>query len=130
MDKQALYRIADTGFFIFHVLLIFFNLFGWIPRRLRKWNLVTLGLTALSWVGLGIFYGFGYCFLTDWHWTIREKLSYTTTSDSYIHFLVTELTGMSVSESFVDTLTIAFFLVACAASIVLNVRDRRRRGGY
>src|SRR5688572_11928274 len=98
MANLILYKIANYFFFIFHVALIFFNLFGWIPKKLRKWNLASLCLTAFSWFVLGIFYGFGYCFLTDWHWQIRERLGYTNESHSYIHFLVTKLTPISMEE--------------------------------
>ncbi|MBA4054816.1 MAG: DUF2784 domain-containing protein, partial [Marivirga sp.] len=86
MNNFTLYQIADYFFIVFHVGLIFFNLFGWIHIKLRKWNLITLSLTALSWFALGIFYGFGYCFLTDWHWNVREKLGQPIHSNSYIHF--------------------------------------------
>jgi hypothetical protein len=72
MDKLVLYKVADSFFIIFHSVLICFNLFGWIPKALRKWNLFSLILTTFSWFILGIFYGFGYCFLTDWHWEVRE----------------------------------------------------------
>jgi hypothetical protein len=118
------YVIANYFFFGFHIALIFFNLFGWIPKRLRKWNLLSLGLTAFSWFVLGIFYGFGYCFLTDWHWQVREKLGYTTESNSYIHFLVTELTNIKVKENLVDTLTAIFFFAAFAVSIFVNIKSR------
>jgi hypothetical protein len=119
-----LYEIINYFFFIFHVVLIFFNLFGWIPKKLRKWNLVTLSLTAFSWFALGIFYGFGYCFLTDWHWRIREKLGYATVSNSYIHFLIMEFTGISLEENLVDTFTAIFFFTAFALSIYVNMRSR------
>jgi hypothetical protein len=121
------YEIADKFFFAFHIALIFFNLFGWIPRALRKWNLVSLSLTAFSWFILGIFYGFGYCFLTDWHWDVREKLGYTTESNSYIHFLITDMTPISVSEKTVDVLTAVFFFAAMVTSLALNIRDWRKR---
>ena len=127
MENQALLQIGNTFFFVFHIALIFFNLFGWIPRSLRKWNLVTLLLTAMSWFVLGIFYGFGYCFLTDWHWQIREKLGYSTESNSYIHFLITELTSLSFDERIVDTWTAIVFFVAFAVSIYINVHTARRR---
>ncbi len=127
MDKQALYRIADVFFFTFHIVLIFFNLFGWIFKRLRKLNLITLNLTAFSWLVLGIFYGFGYCFLTDWHWAVREKLGYATESNSYIHFLFTKGTGISIEERTVDIFTAIFFFGAFGVSIFLNLRDRSRR---
>lgn len=127
MENPILYKIANTFFFVFHVTLIIFNLFGWIPRKLRKWNLIALTLTAFSWFVLGIFYGFGYCFLTDWHWQVREKLGYATDSDSYIHFLITQLTGISIGEKLVDAFTAIFFFIALGLSIYVNLSDRKRK---
>ena len=124
MENFMLYEIINYFFFIFHVVLIFFNLFGWISKKLRKWNLVTLSLTAFSWFVLGIFYGFGYCFLTDWHWQVREKLGYSTVSNSYIHFLIVEFTGISLEENLVDTFTAILFFTAFALSIYVNMRNR------
>ena len=126
MENAAFYKLANISFYIFHIALIFFNLFGWIPRSFRKWNLITLLLTAFSWFVLGIFYGFGYCFLTDWHWQIRENLGYKTDSNSYIHFLITELTPISIDEKIVDVFTAIFFFLALLVSIFLNVRQRRK----
>lgn len=130
MENLALYKTANAFFFIFHVTLIFFNLFGWIPRPLRKWNLVTLLLTAGSWFVLGIFYGFGYCFLTDWHWQVRDKLGFATESNSYIHFLVTELTPLNVEEDVVDVWTAVLFFLALALSIFVNVRTLKSRKSF
>jgi hypothetical protein len=124
MGNFMFYGIINYFFFIFHVVLIFFNLFGWIPKKLRKLNLVTLSLTAFSWFALGIFYGFGYCFLTDWHWQVREKLGYSTVSNSYIHFLIMELTGISLEENLVDTFTAILFFTAFALSIYVNIKNR------
>ena len=124
--ETGLYKIADYFFFVFHIALIVFNLFGWIPKKLRRWNLITLGLTAFSWFILGIFYGFGYCFLTDWHWAIRDKLGYSTESNSYIHFLILELTGVDLNENLVDLFTAIFFFTAVLLSLNVNVRDRKR----
>ena len=127
MENLILYKIANIFFFVFHVTLIIFNLFGWIPKNLRKWNLSALALTAFSWFVLGIFYGFGYCFLTDWHWQVREKLGYSTDSNSYIHFLINELTGISIEEKVVDIFTAIFFFIAFALSIYVNKQDRNRK---
>src|SRR5690606_29403947 len=113
-------------FYLFHIVLILFNLFGWIIPRWRRWNLLTLLLTAFSWFVLGIFYGFGYCFLTDWHWEIRQELGYPTQSHSYIHFLITDLTSIQMKERTVDVLTAVFCFVAMVASVIVNLRDRRR----
>ena len=125
MQNQIFLEITNTFFFVFHVTLIIFNLFGWIPKKLRKWNLVALSLTAFSWLVLGVFYGFGYCFLTDWHWQVREELGYSTDSNSYIHFLITELTGILIEEKRVDTFTAIFFFIAFGLSLYVNIRDQK-----
>ena len=125
---SSIYSFADKFFFIFHVVLILFNVFGWIFKPFRKWNLITLLLTAFSWTVLGIFYGFGYCFLTDWHWEVREKLGYTNESNSYIHFLISELTGISLNERVVDIATLIVFIMALSASVAVNIRWRRSVG--
>jgi hypothetical protein len=121
-----MYQFLNIFFFVFHVALILFNVFAWLFKPLRRIHLFTAGLTLFSWVVLGIFYGFGYCFLTDWHWDVREKLGYTNESNSYIHFLVTRLAGISVSEESVDILTVGIFGVAVVGSVILNIRDYRR----
>lgn len=124
---KILYHVTDIFFFVFHISLIFFNLFGWIFKSLRRWNLLTLGLTAFSWFVLGIFYGFGYCFLTDWHWQVRERLGYVTDSNSYIHFLFTTLFPISISENVVDWLTAIFFFAALIMSVVSNVLTLQKK---
>jgi hypothetical protein len=123
---ETLYKIADIFFFVFHICLIIFNLFGWLIKSLRKWNLITLGLTAFSWVALGAFYGFGYCFLTDWHWQIRDELGYPNPFNSYIHFLITTVFSITVSERFVDILTGALFFAALVMSVATNLKDYKK----
>jgi hypothetical protein len=121
----ALYHFLNGFFFVFHVALILFNVFGWLYIPLRKANLIMLGLTAFSWFALGVFYGFGYCFLTDWHWDVREKLGYPNESNSYIHFLVTQ-TGIDVSERTIDITTAVVFFLAVVGSVMANIRDRKK----
>lgn len=128
MQHLEVYKIGNYFFIILHIILILFNLFGWIPKRLRKWNLISLCLTAFSWFVLGIFYGFGYCFLTDWHWEIREKLGYPNESNSYIQFLIKDLTNISFDENLVDTFTAILFFIAFALSIYVNVRRKTGKG--
>lgn len=123
---KAIYPFLDKFFFVFHIALILFNVFGWIPRATRRWNFITLLLTAFSWVVLGIFYGWGYCFLTDWHWAIRERMGLPVDSNSYIHFLITSTTSINVDEVTIDTATVIVFVLALAASLTVNIRRRRK----
>ncbi len=115
-----LLEAANVFFFAFHIVLILFNLFGWIPAKTRKWNLAALALTAFSWVVLGYFYGWGYCFLTDWHWEVRDELGYTTDASSYIRFLLLRLTSLDLPAKTVDTWTAVLFGLAILASLYVN----------
>ena len=126
------YQFLNYFFLAFHTVLIFFNTLGWIFRKTRKWNLITLLLTAFSWFLLGIWYGWGYCLCTDWHWNIRKQLGYHDATNSYIQFLAQELTGAKFSSSLVDTVTAIVFFTSLALSSWLNVRDwrlKRRQTG-
>ena len=81
-------KMADIIFIVFHTFLIFFNLFGWIFKTLRIAFLVVLLLTGASWFILRIFYGIGFCPLTEWHWNILHKLGQYNLPDSYITYLI------------------------------------------
>jgi len=114
-------------FFAFHTAFTLFNLVGWIFRKTRKWHLLTLALTAFSWFILGIWYGWGYCVCTDWHWDVRRKLGYHDESQSYIHFLILKLTGINLPVALVENVTLIVFIASAVLSIALNIRDWRKR---
>lgn len=112
---------------IFHTLFALFILFGWIWSRTRKINLLFLLFTLLSWTVLGIWFGFGYCPLTDWHWHIRARLGFYDMPDSYIKFLADTLTGMNWNETVIDITTVMAFGVAFMISLALNIYDWVRK---
>jgi len=122
-----MYVFLDKFFFVFHSFIIVFNLFGWTWKKTRKANLMVLLLTAFSWFILGIWYGLGFCFCTEWHYQVRMKLGYFDMPSSYIKFLIDSVTGLEVNAKLVDILTLTFFLLALIASIFTNIRDRRHR---
>ncbi len=120
-------KFLDYFFLCFHTAFTIFNMTGWIWKRTRKLHLATLLLTASSWFLLGIRYGWGYCFCTDWHWKVREALGRPIMSASYIHFLILEVTGIDTPPGMVDSVTMAVFVFCATMSIVLNARDLARR---
>jgi len=122
-----MYYFFDKFFFVFHTSIIIFNLTGWIWKKTRFFNLILLSLTFFSWFILGIWYGFGYCPSTDWHWAVREKLGYYDMPSSYIEFLIESFTGLDVNAKLVDIFAVVFLLFALTASIITNVRDFKRR---
>jgi hypothetical protein len=120
------YCFLNIFFFVFHTAFTLFNMVGWIFSNTRKLHLVTITLTSFSWFVLGIWYGWGYCFCTQWHWAVREKLGFDDRSNSYIHFLLFKLTGANLNPQMVDNCTLIIFLICFALSIWLNMRDRKK----
>ena len=115
-------KFLDIFFTAFHSLLVLFILFGWIWKKTRRLNLICILLTAGSWLGLGIFYGLGYCPLTDWHFNILRRLGYTDLPNSYLSFLFTRLTRLQIDQNLVDAVTLWGLVIAMMISIFLNFR--------
>jgi len=122
-----MYYFLDKFFFVFHSFIILFNLFGWIWKKTRKANLILILLTLGSWFILGIWYGFGFCPCTEWHWQVRMKLGYYDMSSSYLVFLVKSITGLKVERHLVDIFAVAFLSAALGASIYTNWKDWRQQ---
>ncbi|HOT45499.1 MAG TPA: DUF2784 domain-containing protein [Spirochaetota bacterium] len=120
-------HFLDCFFLFFHTVFTLFNMTGWIWKKTRKYHLAAIAATAFSWFVIGIWYGWGFCFCTDWHWKVRAALGRPVASDSYIHFLIIELTGIDLPPRMVDAATIAVFAACCTASVVLNLRDYVKR---
>lgn len=123
-------QFLDVFFVILHTAIILFNLFGWIWKKTRVANLILLLLTGLSWTVLGIFYGFGYCPFTDWHWDVLDKMGKTGLPSSYVEYLLARLLWIDISSGTADALTGITYLVALVISIVLNIRDYRKRKNF
>lgn len=118
---------ADWFFLAFHSALILFNLFGWVWRKTRIAHLITISLTLLSWGFLGIWYGWGYCPLTDWHWQVLERLGTVGLPNSYISYLLDRLFGWRPDQKWVDAGTLGFTLLAFGMSIWVNWRKKSRK---
>jgi len=113
-------RALDLLLIIFHFAIIGFNLFGWIWKPLRKAHLICIAVTAGCWFILGIWFGIGYCPITDWDWAIKEKLGEHNLPDSFITYYADKLSGKQISASLVDTLTSVCFFLAAGLSVYFN----------
>jgi len=120
-------HLLDIGLTIIHISLMAFNLTGWIWLRTRKLHLITLIATATSWFILGIWYGFGYCVLTDWHWSIKEKLGETNLPNSFVKYLADKITGNEVNSSLIDSVTIGCLIFAIIAAVYVNFIRKSKR---
>ena len=118
-------HLANYFFYVFHTVLILFNLFGWLFQKTRKLNLITLLLTFISWFLLGIWKGWGYCFLTDWHYSVLRQLGEHELPSSYIAFLVKKSTGWLPGSELVNTLTLWIAVIALGSSLYVNLKSKK-----
>jgi hypothetical protein len=114
----------DLFFTVFHTAVMAVIVFGWIPRRTRRLTLVLQGLTVFSWVGLGPFYGFGYCPLTDWHFRVLTALGERGLPRSYTAYLAERLTGYLPPDGVATVVTVGALGIALGASLGLYWRER------
>jgi hypothetical protein len=119
-------KFLNVFFLVFHLALILFNLTGWMWKRTRRAHLVVIGLTLASWTVLGIFYGFGYCPLTDWHWSVLEKMGKTDLPNSYLKYLLDLLTGLDWNARLVDGMAVGGLALALMASVWVNFFGKKR----
>jgi len=100
-----MYPFLDILFYLLHVLLMGFNLSGWIWQSTRKLHLISLSLTLGSWSILGIWYGFGYCFLTHWHWNVKRLLGETDLPNSFVKYFLDGLLRSDFDAGMIDVIT-------------------------
>ena len=124
-----MYTFLDYFFVVFHGSFVLFVLTGWAWKRTRRLHLVCVGLTFLSWFGLGIFYGWGYCPCTDWHWEVKRKLGESLLPNSYVKYYLDKITGSAWNPLVVDAAVMILGFLAFALSLWLNRRDCKGRKG-
>ncbi|RZL29443.1 MAG: DUF2784 family protein [Pedobacter sp.] len=115
----------DYLFTILHLIIIGFNLFGWIYKPTRKLHFWFAMLTLSCWTILGIWYGLGYCPITDWQWNIKTQLGEQNLPGSFIKYFADKLTGSNINTTLIDVLTLLFFLIAIACSVKVNFFAKR-----
>ena len=106
---------------LLHLLIIGFNLFGWIWKSTRKLHFYLVIATIFSWVVLGFWYGFGYCPLTDWQWQVKAALGERDLPNSFIKYFADTVTGMDISSTLIDTVTAVVFGLVIILSFTLYV---------
>ena len=114
-----LWKALDIILEFLHIAIIGFNLFGWIFPKTRFLHWISVNITAFSWLVMGFFYGFGYCFLTDWHWQVKSLLNSMPPENSFITYFLHKM-GLHIESSIVDVITAVAFAAVFILSWVLN----------
>ena len=119
-------KLLDIFFTFLHLAIISFNLFAWIWKKTRRAHLIVAAITLACWFILGIWYGWGYCPITDWQWQIKEKLGETNLPNSFVKYFADKITGKNFSPSLIDNITLISFLVAIAFSVYFNFFRKKK----
>lgn len=122
---MLIFKVLDVFFVFLHLAIIGFNLLGWIWLKTLRWHLVSIILTAGSWFIMGIWYGMGYCFITDWHWQIKRKLGAEDLPNSFITWFAQQTWPGPVNPEVIDWLTAIGFALAAILSIYRNWKVRK-----
>ncbi len=102
---------------IIHLSAIFFLLVGWAFYETQLPHFVLVWLVFLSWFGLGLIYGFGYCLMTDVHWRIKDKLGVRPSANIYVKYMLDKVLPINIDEGLVDQVsTYVFFAVFAIAN--------------
>ena len=115
-------KFYDIALTITHIVLIFFNLFGWIFPYTRRVHLIIVIVTWFSWIVLGIWFGFGYCPLTDLQWKIKERLGETDLPASFITYAAEAISGREFPDPFIDAVTGICFITVTFLTVFFNMR--------
>ena len=122
-----LLNLLDLFLIIIHLVIIGFNLFGWIWPGTRKLHFICVVATAFSWLILGIWFGLGYCPITDWQWQVKVRLGEQNLPNSFIKYWADKISGQAVSASLIDSLTAALFAFAALLSVYFNFLSPKRK---
>ncbi|MES2454200.1 MAG: DUF2784 domain-containing protein [Bacteroidota bacterium] len=120
-------QLLDFLFTAIHLVIIGFNLLGWIWRKTRRAHFVVICITAGCWLILGIWYGIGYCPVTDWQWQIKEQLGEQNLPGSFIKYFADKVSGMDIDSNLIDWLTAVCFAVSVGLSVYFNFFSSRKR---
>ena len=120
-------QVLDIFFTILHLGIIGLNLLGWIWPKTRKAHLICVALTAISWFILGIWYGWGYCPVTDWQWKVKEKLGETGLPNSFVEYFAEKISGKNFNTSLVNNVTLFTFVAAILLAVYFNFFRRKKK---
>ncbi|MBC7875108.1 MAG: DUF2784 domain-containing protein [Ferruginibacter sp.] len=120
-------QLLDLFYTILHLAIIGFNLFGWTWQKTRKAHLIGVAITAACWFVLGIWYGWGYCPVTDWQWKVKEKLGETGLPNSFVEYFAERISGKNFNTSLVDRATLFSFIGAILLSLYYNFARTKKK---
>ena len=109
-------------FHLVHLGIIFFFLFGWLWQKTLTAHFILSILILLSWCGLGLLYGFGYCLVTDIQWKIKKRMGDEPSTEYYIKYMLDKMTGLNTNPNTVNAITTYTFFIILVFSTALVIK--------
>ena len=78
---------------------------------------------------LGIWFGIGYCPITEWQWQVKERLGESHLPASFITYYGEKITGKDLNNETINILTVACFALAVIMSLYVNFFRKKKAGG-
>ena len=120
MVNSFFYSVLDIFFNFIHLLIIFINCFGWAWEKTLKLNIFLLLATIVSWSILGIFFGLGFCFLTNIHFIFLNSIETTAIPFSYLDHLLIDSLDLKISSKIISLFSILVIFASLGVSIKKN----------
>ncbi|MEJ7822947.1 MAG: DUF2784 domain-containing protein [Chitinophagaceae bacterium] len=120
-------HFLDIFLTFLHFLIIGFVLFGWITPITRKAHFICTIAIAASWLLLGMWFGIGYCPVTDWQWDVKTKLGEQNLPSSFIKYFADKITRKDISSFYIDIITATSFAIAVLLSVYVNFLKKARK---
>lgn len=120
-------HVLDFIYTLVHLLIIGFNLFAWAFRATRRLHLYGVAVTLACWLILGIWYGIGYCPVTDWQWQVKAQLGEQNLPNSFVKYYADQISGQSVDANLIDIVTAGSFLLSIIISVYLNFFSKKSK---
>jgi Protein of Unknown function (DUF2784) len=115
---------ADRGLYLLHLSTTTTIIFGWIPPATRMINWYLIVATFVSWLGLGLVFGFGFCLFTDIQSRIRRRLGAGEPMESFMKDVLDRVTGRDLNPVHVEIGTQIVFYFSAIASFYVNFAHR------
>lgn len=110
----------DYTLHVIHLSLMSICVVGWMFEPTRTLHLLVVVLVTVSWFGLGKFFGYGYCVLTDTQWRVKRKLGQEPYTESYVKYILDKVTGLNIDKKLTDGLTLYIYAGAVIFSLATN----------
>ncbi len=110
----------DYMLHLVHLSIMLICIVGWMFEPIRTLHLLVIVLVAISWFGLGKFFGYGYCILTDTQWRVKRKLGQEPYTESYVKYILDKVTGRDIDKKVTTGLTLYTYAGAVVLSLTVN----------